>query len=514
MSRRGVVAVVVLVLWAGGLALLARREVGRPASERIGAAGLRVTPGAAFYGVFQDERQIGFASSTLDTTDAGISITDYLVADVPVGGEFQRTTLTTRARLSRALVLQDIELTLESPAGPLRASGRMEGDSVLVLAITSGAEPPDTHRLAVSGNVLVPSAVPFVIALAERPRVGRTETLQLFDPMALAVRAVPFRITAETVFVVVDSAGRASDGSRWEPAHEDTVRAWYLVPGGGGIAGWVDEQGRLVRARPTAGLELRRTAYEMAFENWRREGSARAAVPSAAEDILETTAIAADVRADRRRLAQLRVRLLGASLRGYDLAGERQALAGDTLTVTREGTDELRADWTLGAVDTARFRAELAAEPLIQSDHPDIVTLARHIVGRTTDPRVAAERLNRWVYDSVRKRITFGIPSALHTLRTRSGDCNEHTQLYLALARAAGIPVRAASGLVYVRGKFYYHAWPEVWLGRWVALDPTLGQFPADAAHLRFAIGGLARQAELLRLVGALRVEVVESRGT
>ena len=514
MSRRGMIAALVLVLWAAGLAMLARREVGRPASERIGAAGLRVTPGAAFYGVFQDERQIGFASSTLDTTDSGISITDYLVADVPVGGAFQRTTLTTRARLTRGFVLQDVELTLESPSGPLRANGRMDGDSVLVLTIATGREPPDTTRFAVSGRVIVPTAVPFAIALADRPRVGRRESLQLFDPMALAVRVVPFRVTAETVFVVVDSAARASDTSRWEPAHSDTVRAWYLVPGGGGIAGWVDEQGRLVRARPTAGLELRRTAYEMAFENWRREGSARAAVPSADQDILETTAIAADVPGERRRLAQLRVRLLGAQLRGYDLAGDRQVLAGDTLTVTRETADELRGGWTLGEADTTRFRGELGAEPLVQSDHPDIAALAKRILRGTTDPRIAAERLNRWVHDSLRKRITFGIPSALHTLRTRSGDCNEHTQLYLALARSAGLPTRAASGLVFLRGKFYYHAWPEVWLGRWVAVDPTLGQFPADAAHLRFAIGGLARQAELLRLVGSLRVEVVESRGT
>jgi hypothetical protein len=42
-----------------------------------------------------------------------------------------------------------------------------------------------------------------------------------------------------------------------------------------------------------------------------------------------------------------------------------------------------------------------------------------------------------------------------------------------------------------------------------VAVDPTLGQFPADAAHLRLAVGGLARQIELIRLVGSLEMEVV-----
>ena len=36
------------------------------------------------------------------------------------------------------------------------------------------------------------------------------------------------------------------------------------------------------------------------------------------------------------------------------------------------------------------------------------------------------------------------------------------------------------------------------------------GEFPADAAHLRFVTGGLDRQAELLRLIGNLKIDVVK----
>jgi len=112
----------------------------------------------------------------------------------------------------------------------------------------------------------------------------------------------------------------------------------------------------------------------------------------------------------------------------------------------------------------------------------------------------------------VRDRVTFGVPSALEVLKTRVGDCNEHTQLYVAMARAIGLPARIAAGLAYVDGKFYYHAWPEVYLTDWVAVDPTFGQVPADAGHLRFTIGGLSRQAELLRLIGTLRIDVASAR--
>jgi transglutaminase-like putative cysteine protease len=114
------------------------------------------------------------------------------------------------------------------------------------------------------------------------------------------------------------------------------------------------------------------------------------------------------------------------------------------------------------------------------------------------------------VYGRLRKDITLSVPSAVQVLETGQGDCNEHTVLYVALARSVGLPTRTAVGLVHVNGRFYYHAWPEVWLDRWVAVDPTLDQFPADASHLRFLVGGLARQVELIRLIGRLDLEVVE----
>ena len=52
-------------------------------------------------------------------------------------------------------------------------------------------------------------------------------------------------------------------------------------------------------------------------------------------------------------------------------------------------------------------------------------------------------------------------------------------------------------------GKFYYHAWPEVLLRDWVAVDPTFGQFPAD--HLEPGTVELSRKS-LIRLTIGLQV--------
>ncbi|MGH7751188.1 MAG: transglutaminase-like domain-containing protein, partial [Gemmatimonadales bacterium] len=156
-----------------------------------------------------------------------------------------------------------------------------------------------------------------------------------------------------------------------------------------------------------------------------------------------------------------------------------------------------------------QFASYRRSEPFIQVDDVRIQAQARQIVGRERGPRRVAELLNQWVYGTLRKEITVSVPSATQVLDSRRGDCNEHTVLYVALARSLGLPTRTAAGVVSVGGRFYYHAWPEVYLGGWVAVDPTLGQFPADASHLRFTIGGLARQVELVRLIGQLRLEVL-----
>jgi transglutaminase/protease-like cytokinesis protein 3 len=125
------------------------------------------------------------------------------------------------------------------------------------------------------------------------------------------------------------------------------------------------------------------------------------------------------------------------------------------------------------------------------------------------NPKGVAAQLTTSVYRMLEKSITFSVPNAVQVLQTLRGDCNEHTVLYVALARALGLPARTAVGLVYVNGAFFYHAWPEVWLDEWVAVDPTFGQVPADASHIRFVIGGLAQQVEIVRLIGNLDIEVL-----
>jgi hypothetical protein len=67
-------------------------------------------------------------------------------------------------------------------------------------------------------------------------------------------------------------------------------------------------------------------------------------------------------------------------------------------------------------------------------------------------------------------------------------------------------------GLVYRKGYFYYHAWPEIWLDKWVPVDPTLSQFPADVTHIRLMEGDIDKLASLGGIIKDIRIDIIGAK--
>ncbi len=503
-----------------GIGILVRREYFKPSGLKLREASLRVGPGADFYAVSMGGGPIGYASSTVDTTADGLTVSDLLVLDIEALGQVQRTQLSTDIRLTRDLRLKRFEGALDVPGAPFRVSGTVSGDTVLEVSVEAGTPQPSVTRVSLKRPIVLSTLLPLQLAFGHQLAPGKTYAVTVFDPMSMEERDVAVRVLAESTLIVPDSAKWDTAGGRWVPARQDTLRAWKVAEEFGGIAteSWIDRQGRIVSTVSPIGFRMDRMAFELAVENWRRSTGARLAAGSGGTDVINVTAIKANVPLRPENLSLLRVKVGNVQLGGFDLTGGRQTLEGDTLTVRREtlaGPGAMVPPAQYNAhlpITDAALSDELASEPLVQATDPRIQAQARQIVGRERHAGAVAALLTHWVYGNLKKEITISVPSAVQVLEERRGDCNEHTVLYVALARSLGLPARTAAGLVYLRGHFYYHAWPEVWLGQWVAVDPTFDQFPADASHLRFVIGGLARQVELLRLIGRVTLTVVGSR--
>ena len=105
-------------------------------------------------------------------------------------------------------------------------------------------------------------------------------------------------------------------------------------------------------------------------------------------------------------------------------------------------------------------------------------------------PEEKVEGILDWLDENLKKEFRAGTGTPDAILVARAGDATEFTTLFVAMARASGLACRSRVGLVARRTGFFGHAWAEVWLGRWVAVDPYFGQMPADVTHLRMATVG------------------------
>jgi len=165
-------------------------------------------------------------------------------------------------------------------------------------------------------------------------------------------------------------------------------------------------------------------------------------------------------------------------------------------------------------VTAATNEAYLKPAEKIESDATEIAAKARELTTGKKDAKESARTLASWTADWLKDTVEDG-GGALVSLKERSGNCQTHARLYTALARAAGIPTRFVSGLVYQEGKgFLYHSWAESLLGdAWMAVDPTSGQLPADPTHLKFFEGSSQDDmAPIIAIIGRIRITVQEAK--
>jgi transglutaminase-like putative cysteine protease len=148
---------------------------------------------------------------------------------------------------------------------------------------------------------------------------------------------------------------------------------------------------------------------------------------------------------------------------------------------------------------------------LIPSGAPVFKSTAAGIVGDDKNPSVMAKKLAGWVASNVKKTMS-DTRSPLETLREKEGNPVDMARLYVSLARAAGLPSKIVSGLVYVRERgFLYRSWAESYVGYWMPVDPSLGEAPADATHIKLVEGETAEaMVALSRFIGHIEMKAVE----
>jgi hypothetical protein len=529
-------SLVTLVAWVVSMGVLVTRAY-LQASSNLAVDLARYGSAAEWRGVYYRGEKVGFTVSQTVPTGEGFELQEDGRLQMSLLGATTAATIRTKAQVDRAFVLRSFEFSLDPGTGPVAISGRVDGPHLSLTIRTPSGMQTEERELA---DVPVLGLNLFRRLASQGLKAGSRQEWLVFDPATLRNQPVVVDIGKREI-VNVDAGAPIRVGRREVlRTASRSIPAFKVDMTFAGLrtTSWVTDTGEVVREESPTGLmsvrESPETARRMAIGG-RIQG-----------DLLEAAAVVPLRTATSRRLddprdvRRLELQLEGIDLTSPDLQGAGQSVHGAVMEIVdARSLHAFPAD--------ADLRPYLDPEPLIESDDPAIRAAARAATEGVAGTRAQAERLTRRVNAMLDKKPTVSLPSAREVLRTKVGDCNEHTALYVAMARAAGIPSRIAVGLVYTRGAFYYHAWPEVFVdeargpatlrepqgrlepgreatgsgqgpstgsgrsrGVWLPVDPTFNQFPADATHVRLARGGLDRQAAILPLVGKLKMTILD----
>jgi len=472
----------ILLFWFVMLGLLIDRTYIRPSSvialDVITEEGVRASN--EWFGIYQQGRNVGYAHTQTIPEAETYHLFEESEMEILALGSVQRVRTVINSYTTRNFLLKYFDFTMQSDLTTMKIKGAVLKNK-LVLDIETGGQTRTEKIQLARPPYLSPNIKPAILLLGLE--TGKTYRFPLFNPATMST---------EEATISIESKERIKIGRT-----EQTIYKLKESFQGMETTSWVSQDGVTIKEESALGYMLLNESRTNAMK--RDKGGP-------VIDILSLTMIPADPIKGSSQVTYLRARLKGVPLQGFQLDNDRQTLKEDVIEIRKE---DHPAAYRL-PYSGKELADYLLPNALIQSDDKKIMEQTARILSGEKNAYEAAKKLNDWVYNALTKKPVVSIPSALEVLNQREGDCNEHTALFTALARAAGIPTRMAAGIVYVENGFYYHAWPEVWVGTWMAVDPTFNQFPADATHIRFATGNLDRQSDIIKLVGKLKVEVLE----
>ena len=434
--------------------------------------------------IFQSNRKIGFSHTRLSAEGDGYHLQETVLMRINTMGMVQNIQLKTRGRLKNDYTLADFDFDITSGRFSFHVDGSLSGKVLTINSTSSGS----TRRMQIKleNKPYLLSGITSALAAVDLT-IGNKYAFHIFDPATMGQTPV-----------VVEIMGKETVSIAGDPTSATKIALNFK---GTSQTAWIDASGDVLQEKGLLGIRLEKTTRKDALAGLGRTASA---------DLTKLASIPSNVvLEDPARLETLKVEIQGIADNRIRLDGGRQIYQHHVLTVKRESTAHLPD--IIKAEDLQAFeKIYLQPSAFIQSDHPTIQALAGDIVADKGTSLSKVQALVDWVYHNIEKRPVLSLPDALSTLQNRVGDCNEHAVLFAALARAAGIPCRLEAGLVYLKGRFYYHAWNLVYLGSWITVDALFGQIPADVSHIRLVTGSPRQQLDIMGLIGKLQLKIIE----
>lgn len=439
--------------------------------------------------IYLKGKKVGYVVNLIKPFDQGYLIQEEIFLRLNLMGMGSGVYVMTQSRVDEQFLLKSFEFGMTSGVVNYRVQGVVDRSGTLVITRGRGKE-KRSQRIKLERPPMMGTGMSYYFR-NRKLKVGEIFRMPLFDPSAMSQREIAIKVAAREAVTINRMSYDAFrlEGEFW----------------GKTMTFWVDQFGNTIKEEGFMGLTAIKSSAARAPRDLETSGDL---------DFYEMTSVRVTKRlpqAERLRYLKLRMEGIDPGVPyAHNLSSGRQRYQDGILEIRKE-KKPFKAPYRIPYVDEgAKMEPFLRQEFNIESDSREIIDKAREIVGEETNPVFATLKMMDWVYENIEKKPVVSVPSALEVLRTRVGDCNEHATLLTALLRAAGIPARLSIGLVYTREKFFYHAWTEAYLGRWVSMDATTNQMPADVTHIKLIEGNLDKQVEIAGLIGRLKLKILD----
>ena len=434
----------------------------------------------SFLGIYFKQERIGYVKNRMIANDDGGGVLyQNAILNLNILEKTYPVEMYLQAELTNRSLLENFRFSLSSPFYELNANGVVHGDEVHFTMNTGKDE---------ISNVIQLTEPPFISThmrsylLQKNLQEGEKFKIPYFDPVTMSGKEsiIEYKGFKKELF--------------YRQARVYKLHHFVETISGIRINFYLDEKGKVIKETSPAGFVF------MSEPEFRATD-----IVNKGTEVLSSVSVPAigklpDISAS----SSIRYKLKIPEDTSFDLDQDRQTYQDNILIVNKENVPSIDARVCSGN------DSELRSTAYIQSDNPYILRQAKSIVNNVTNDLEKIRALTQWVYTNLDKKPVLSIPDAVSTLRSKVGDCNEHAALFAALSRSLSIPTRVVAGVTYHEGTFYYHAWNEVCLnGKWISLDTTKNQFPADLTHIKFVQGETNEQIKIGALLGRLKIEVL-----
>ena len=369
---------------------------------------------------------------------------------------------------------------------------------------------------------------------------SRTITVRTVDPLSgpAVIESTRSGFDIEEVILpaATDEASRDADANGESPTvkvptlkvQARKVRTTISSMPGVASTEWVDDEGELLRSETSVGglqVVLIRATKEQAMNPKPAPKNAKNAKTTKTPEIMLSTFVKPSRKIENARALQEATYLLRSTNKDARI---KLPLVPSTSSqcVTRidDRTTRLRIAFAPQPIAANACDAQpvtdtlplLASTSLADASDTKIIELKDRILkaANATTQQEKAEAIRAGVRSAItQKNLGVGFATASEVVRTKEGDCTEHAVLLVATLRAAGIPSRAVTGLVYAdqfagsEHIFGYHMWAQALITSddgsqtWLDLDAALPGNRFDATHIALGVSNLGDSDSLQGLV-------------